>query len=164
MRVKHLIMVLAVGTLFLTACSSDGGAEAGPVLFDMELIEVKGATDGISAPDIDPTELSLGYGYKAPGDYEPENPDKFQVATYMFAPGAMTVAKGDDVSLRMFGVNGDEHEIFIQAPDGTKVVEEFVINRGRELTVNFDADQTGHYKVICINHAPTMTADIFSTG
>jgi len=165
MSVKFVfVAALMAGALLLTACGSDSGVEAGPVLFDVELIEVKGATDGISAPDVDPTGLSLGYGYKAPGDYDPENPDKFQVATYMFAPGAMTVAQGDDVTLRMFGVNGDEHEILVTAPDGTTSVDNFVVNRGREVSVNFDADQTGHYKVICLTHGPTMTADIFSTG
>ena len=164
MRLKNLITMLAISALVVAACSSDSGAEPGDVLFDVELIEVKGATDGIPAPDVDPTSLSRGYGYKAPGDYDPDNPDKFQVATYMFAPGAMTVAKGDAVTLRMFGVNGDEHVMFVQAPDGSTVVEAFTVNRGREDTVSFTADQTGHYKLICSNHSPTMTADIFSTG
>ncbi|RLE15543.1 MAG: hypothetical protein DRJ28_03965 [Actinobacteria bacterium] len=164
MRFRHLITVVAISALVVAACSSDSGAEPGDVLFDVELIEVKGATDGIPAPDVDPTSLSQGYGYKAPGDYDAENPAKFQVATYMFAPGAMTVAKGDSVTLRMFGVNGDEHLIFVQAPDGSTVVDAFTANRGREYSVSFDADQAGHYKLICTTHGPTMTADIFSTG
>ena len=68
------------------------------------------------------------------------------------------------MTLRMFGVNGDDHQIFVQAPDGSTVVEPFTANRGREYEVSFTADQTGHYKIICITHAPTMTADILSTG
>ena len=148
----------------MAACSSASGADPSDVTFYVELIEVKGATDGIAPPEVDPTSLSKGYGYKAPGAYDADNPDKFQVATYMFAPGAMGVVTGDEVTLRMFGVNGDEHTIFVQAPDGSTVVEPFIVNRGREHTVSFTADQAGHYKLICTTHGPTMTADLLSTG
>jgi len=160
---RRSVLLIVIGALVLAACGSSG-ATPSDVTFDVELIEVKGATDGIPAPETDPTSLSKGYGYKAPGDYDAENPDKFQVATYMFSPGAMSVVPGDDVTLRMFGVNGDEHQIFVQAPDGSTVVESFTINRGRELTVSFEADQLGHYKLICTTHGPTMTADILSNG
>lgn len=163
MTARRFLPLLVLVALVLAACGTTG-AEPGTVTFDVELIEVKGATDGISAPDIDPTTLSRGYGYKAPGDYDAESPDKFQVATYMFAPGAMTVVTGDDVTLRMFGVNGDEHEIFVQAPDGSTIVELFTINRGREVTASFTADQAGHYKLFCTTHGPTMSADILSVS
>lgn len=164
MQRKILISLLAVALLVVSACSSSSGADPSDVTFDVELIEVKGATDGISAPDTDPTSLSKGYGYKAPGVYDSENANKWQVATYMFAPGAMSVVTGDTVNLRMFGVNGDEHVIFVQAPDGSTVVDAFTANRGREYEVSFTASQGGHYKLICSTHAPTMTADILSIG
>jgi len=161
---RRLLGIVAVGALILGACTSGSSAEPGDVTFDVELVEIKGATDGIPAPDVDPTSLSTGYGYTAPGDYDAENPDKFQVATYMFSPGAMSVISGDQVTLRMFGVNGDEHTILVTAPDGSTSVDNFTVNRGREVIVDFAADQTGHYKVICLNHAPTMTADILSVS
>ena len=161
---RFLIGMAVMAMLFgLVAC---GGldAEAADVTFDIEAIEIKGATDGIAAPSVDPTTLSAGYRYKAPGDYDPENPAKWQVSTYMFSPGAMTVVKGDNVTLRLFGVNGDEHAIWVEAPDGSRVVESSVLNRGREISLNFTADETGHYKLVCGSHAPTMTADILSVG
>jgi plastocyanin len=161
---KKLMLLFVLGALVLSACNSAAAADPSEVTFDVELVEIKGSTDGIPPPETDPTTLSTGYGYKAPGDYDPETPDKWQVATYMFSPGAMSVVEGDTVNLRMFGVNGDEHQIYVQAPDGTTVVEAFTANRGREYKVNFTADQTGHYKIICTTHAPTMTADILSTG
>lgn len=164
MKPQLLITMLVIGALALTACGTTSGADPSAVTFDVELIEVKGATDGITAPSPDPETLSKGYGYKPPGEYDADNPNKWQVATYMFSPGAMSVVQGDTVTLRMFGVNGDEHEIFVQAPDGSTVVEPFTANRGREYEVSFTADQTGHYKIICTTHAPTMTADILSTG
>lgn len=163
MKSKQLVVLLVIGALALTACGTSG-ADPSDVRFDVELIEVKGATDGITAPDPNPETLSSGYGYTPPGEYDADNPNKWQVATYMFAPGAMSVVEGDDVTLRMFGVNGDEHQIFVQAPDGSTVVDSFTVNRGREVTVGFTADQAGHYKIICTTHAPTMTADILSTG
>ena len=164
MQWKSIIVLVAFAALAVAACSSASAADPSDVTFDVELVEIKGATDGIPPPDVDPTSLSKGYGYKAPGEYDAENPAKFQVATYMFSPGAMSVVSGDNVTLRMFGVNGDEHQIFVQAPDGSTVVDPFTINRGRELSVSFQADQAGHYKLICTTHGPTMTADILSNG
>ena len=67
MRLKYLVTIVAISALAITACSSATGADPGDVTFDVELIEVKGATDGIPAPDTDPKSLSKGYGYKAPG-------------------------------------------------------------------------------------------------
>jgi len=164
MRPRRLIIFSVMAGLVLAACGSTTSAAPGDVTFDVELIEIKGATDGIDAPDTDPTTLSAGYGFTPPGEYNTENPNEWQVATYMFAPGAMSVVQGDEVSLRMFGVNGNEHTMTVQAPDGATVVESFTVNRGQEVTVDFTADQAGHYKIFCASHAPTMTADILSIG
>ena len=164
MRPLRLVIIGAIAGLVLAACGGTSSTAPSDVTFDVQLIEVKGATDGIAAPDIDPATLSAGYGYTPPGEFDPENPNKWQVATYMFAPGAMSVVQGDKVTLRMFGVNGNEHTMTVQAPDGATSIESFTVNRGQEVTVDFTADQTGHYKIFCANHAPTMTADIFSIG
>lgn len=161
MTAKRFLPLLLLVALGLSACGASG-AEPGDVTFDVELIEVKGATDGISAPDIDPTSLSAGYGYTPPGEYDAESPNKWQVATYMFSPAAMTVVQGDEVTLRFFGVNGDHHGLSLVAPDGTVVVDQFEMNRGREGLLTFNADQLGHYKLICADHSPTMTANILS--
>ena len=163
MRSHRVVLLALIGALVLTACGNTSGAAPSEVTFDVELIEVKGATDGIAAPDPDPKTLSGGYGYTPPGEYDTESPNTWQVAAYMFSPGAMSVIQGDTVTLRMFGVNGDEHQVFVQAPDGSTVVDPFTINRGREYEVDFTADQTGHYKIVCVSHSPTMTADILST-
>lgn len=165
MRSTRFLSALAVlGMLVGLAACGGIDAEASDVTFDVEAVEIKGATDGISAPDVDPTTLSAGYRYNAPGDYDAENPAKWQVSTYMFSPGAMSVVKGDNVTLRLFGVNGDEHTVWVEAPDGSTAAASTVLNRGREISLNFTADQVGHYKLLCGNHAPTMTADILSVG
>jgi len=164
MRRQRQVFLLVIAGLLLAACGTTTSADPGEVTFDVQLIEVKGATDGIDAPETDPATLSEGYGYTPPGEFDAENPNKWQVATYMFSPGAMSVVQGDQVTLRVFGVNGDEHTMLVQAPDGSTAIESFTVNRGREVTVDFTADQSGHYKIFCANHAPTMTADILSLG
>jgi plastocyanin len=157
-----MAVTLAVVGLILLACGETSSVTPGEVTFDVELIEVKGATDKLAAPETDPSSLSSGYGYTAPGEFNTENPSQWQVATYMYSPGAMSVIQGDAVTLRFFGVNGDEHTMFVQSPDGSTVVDAFTVNRGREETVNFTASQAGHYKIFCSTHTPTMTADILS--
>ena len=156
-----LIGLLALSALALTACggSAAPAVEPSEVLFDVELIEVKGATDGIPAPEVDPESLSAGYRFTAPGDYDAENSEKWQVSTYMFNPAAMSVFQNDEVTLRLFGVNGDEHILTLVAPDGSTVASD-TINRGREIDLSFTADQAGYYKLICANHSPTMQAPI----
>jgi len=156
------IPVAALLGLLVAACGSDAGPSE--VTFDVELIEIKGSTDGIAPPEVDPASLSLGYRYKQPGAVDPENANKWEVSTYIFAPGSMSVVQGDTVTLRMFGVNGDVHDVYVVAPDGTVAVEALTVNRGREYIVTFEASQTGHYKLLCTTHAPTMQADILSLG
>lgn len=159
-RYVGLLMVCA---LALAACATSSAAP-GDVTFDVELIEVKGATDGIAPPTADPTSLSSGYGFTPPGEYDADNPDKWQVATYMFSPAAMSVIQGDEVTFRFFGVNGDHHQMRLVGPDGSTVVESFDMSRGQEKLVTFTADQLGHYKLFCSTHSPTMTADILSVS
>lgn len=161
---RKTVLAVAGAFVFLLSSCGGGGIDPSAVTFDVQLIEIKGATDGIDAPEVDPATLSAGYRFTPPGDYDADNPAKWQVSTYMFAPGAMTVAQGDVVTLRMFGINGDDHTIWVEAPDGTLAVPEFTINRGREASVSFNADQAGHYKLLCGNHAPTMQSDIFAVA
>ncbi len=161
MRSHPILVLVALAAMVLAACGGSG-AEPSEVTFDVELIEIKGATDGIPAPAVDPETLSAGYGFTPPGEYDADNPDKWQVATYMFSPGAMSVVQGDEVTLRFFGVNGNHHGITLVAPDGSVVVDHFDMTRGQEGLLTFTAEQLGHYKLLCADHAPTMTANILA--
>lgn len=42
--------------------------------------------------------------------------------SYVFLPGFVTVRQGDRVTLTAFVVNGDEHEIHVNGPDGALAV------------------------------------------
>ncbi|MCZ6906980.1 MAG: hypothetical protein O7G28_06815, partial [Deltaproteobacteria bacterium] len=57
-----------------------------------------------------------------------------------------------------FIVNGDEHEVWITDPDGQRVVAPRKWNRGREYHVQFAAEKTGSYQLVCSVHAPSMIA------
>jgi hypothetical protein len=182
-----LLLALAAGLLVLAACS-DGASEedleevqadvaaiqadiealdsptsVGPVdrLIEVTGFEVKGttSTDDLAAPEIDPETLSAGYGYSAPG-FDDENPTNWRVASYMWNAGDMTAFQGDSMSLHVFILNGNEHNVWVEAPDGSKVVQDIEMNRGRTYDLDFEATQAGVYQLVCSTHAPTMTADI----
>jgi len=162
MSKKTLIVltVLIFTAMLATACGGSGLAPS-EVTFDISIIEIKGATDGIDPPSDNPADLSTGYRYTPPGEYDESNPDKWQVSTYLFSPSALTAVQGDKVTLRFFVVNGDTHVTWLEAPDGSRV-DEVTMNRGREYTLNFTADQAGYYTMHCDNHAPTMSAQILA--
>ncbi|MBI2171177.1 MAG: hypothetical protein HYU30_04040 [Chloroflexi bacterium] len=137
-------------------------APAGKVEYTVRGVEIKGATstDSLAAPTSDPAKLSDGYRYKGPGVFEPANPKRWEVSTYIWTPGAITALQGDQVNLRIFIINGDKHTTWVEGPDGKEVVKEEVQNRGREYLMTFTASQVGTYKLICNEHDPTMRAVI----
>ena len=176
-----LLLAMASGALLLAACSSDG--DVGPVedrvsavesdlaallppptehFIEVTAFEVKGATSAndLAPPDVDPSTLSDGFGFKGPGDYDPDNPDKWQVASYMWLPGQMVAYQGDTLNLHFFILNGNEHAVWIEGPDGETVVDETEMNRGREYNMSASVATAGVYRLICNNHEPTMTAEI----
>ncbi len=162
---KKSLPIVALLLLALTIAGCAGIEEAGlsgeSVTIDVNVIEIKGATDGIEPPSVDPASLSSGYKFSAPGDYDAENPDKWQVSSYMFSPAELVVTQGSDVTLRTFVLNGDEHVTWLLAPDGSKVPgTDFTLNRGRQYEIEFTADQAGYYTWECTNHHPTMSAKI----
>lgn len=152
---------VSLAVFFIASCGGNddsAGIDLPPsqVMIPVTQVEVKGATDGIAPPDVDPATLSKGYRYKAPGEYDPANPNKWQVSAYFFTPSYVTVVQGDNITLRIFVVNGDRHVDWIEGPDGREVVHQEVANRGREYTLSFVAEQAGYYIVHCDEHEPTM--------
>lgn len=182
-----LLLALAAGLLVLSACSDgaseedleavqadiaglqadvdalDSPASVGSVdrVIEVTAFEVKGTTntDDLAAPDVDPKTLSAGFGYNAPG-FDDDSPNNWRVASYMWTPGNMVAFQGDSIDLHTFVLNGNFHNVWVEAPDGTKVVDDIEMNRGRTYNLEFDATEAGVYKLVCSTHGPTMTAEI----
>ena len=123
-------------------------------------LEVKGSTtiDKLAPPPVDPTDISKGYAFKAPGVADKNAPQKWEVSTYLFSPGFVTVRQGDTVHLTAFVVNGDEHEVRVTDPKGREVIAKTKWNRGRQYEVSFVVEKVGPYQLTCSSHAPTMAA------
>lgn len=128
----------------------------------MSAIEVKGGTSAekLAPPAINPKDLSKGYEFKAPGEADKGDPKRWDVSSYMFSPSFVTVRQGDTVRFTVFVVNGDEHEVQVNDPDGREVVSKTKWNRGREYQISFVAKKVGTYHLACSTHAPTMAANI----
>jgi len=167
MKRTLLSLFVVLTTLMLAACGSGNqqtgvGLSPSQVMIPVVQVEVKGATDGIAPPDVNPETLSKGYRYKPPGEYDPSNPDKWQVSAYFFEPSFVTVVQGDSITLRIFVINGDRHVDWIEAPDGSEATHEEVANRGREYMISFVAEQAGYYILHCDEHEPTMRMTLLS--
>jgi plastocyanin len=161
-----LLAVAAAALLLVAACGDDddgGGVSIPPTdrLIEVTGFEVKGTTntDDLAVPEVDPETLSAGFGYDAPG-FDDGNPKNWRVASYMWTPGNMIAFEGDSIDLHTFILNGNSHNVWVEDPDGSKVVEDIEMNRGRDYNLEFEATKAGVYKLICSTHAPTMTAEI----
>lgn len=157
---KVASLVVALGAWLVFPVGPSFGQGDAPITHTIFLtgMELKGSTtaDKLAPPSVSPADLSKGYGFKGPGEADKNDPKKWEVASYIFAPGFVTVWQGDTVKLVAFLVNGDEHEVWVTAPDGRRVVPASKWNRGRQYEISFVADQPGPYKLTCSNHAPSM--------
>ena len=166
MRRQYLGRTVVLGALILSGAllAGDVGAQQAATTHTifMNAVEFKGSTTTgkLAPPSANPAELSKGYVLKAPGEADKNAPDQWEVASYTFTPGFITVQKGDTVALSTFVVNGDKHEVAVLAPDGQAVVPKATWTRGQEYRVSFVADKVGTYHLSCSIHAPTMTASI----
>ena len=161
LRVIHAGLVLCAVFLSTSEVLGQSGGPTTHTIF-MTAIELKGATtvDKLAPPPINPKELSKGYEFKPPGEADKSDPKKWEVSSYRFAPGFVTVRQGDTVKLTVFVVNADEHEVGITDPEGREVAARAKWKRGREYQVSFVAKKIGSYHLTCSTHAPTMTATI----
>lgn len=158
-------VLAGVAILSLVLASSSGAQEDATTLHTIFLtgLEVKGTTtaDKLEPPSVDPRELSKGFGFKSSGEADKKTPPTWEVSSYIFSPSFATVRQGDRVRLSVFLVNGDAHEVFVTAPDGSVPVIKRTWNRGREYQVEFVAEKVGTYQLTCSTHAPTMAAAFF---
>lgn len=161
-RTYTLALLVAMAALFLAVAACGNGSDSEVKEFHLTGVEWKGTTsaDSLAPPEVDPTALSAGYRFKQIG-FDSENPQNWQVASYVWTPGSMVVNQGDLVKLSAFIVNGDHHASRLIAPDGS-VLQTLEMERGREYKLSFVATQPGTYRLLCDTHGPSMTANILS--
>lgn len=135
--------------------------EATDRFIEVTAFEIKGTTSrtSLDPPSVDPSTLSDGYGYNAPG-FDEGNPDNWRVASYLWNPGQLVAYQGDTLNLHFFILNGNEHVVWVEDPDGNVVADVTEMNRGREYDFVVNAVKPGVYQLICSTHGPTMTAEI----
>ena len=141
-----LIVTLATG-LVAAACGSAANAPAATNrVISMSAVEYKGSTEVAKEP-FPTSELPGGGGYlrKEPKD------GKWETSTYRWEPGTVVVYQGDEVELRIFGVNGADHPGRIEGYD-----KAFNVKRGQLTTVSFRADRAGVFGIFCDVHQPSM--------
>jgi hypothetical protein len=151
---KHKPLVLAgllIALVALVAAACGGEKAAATIsptkwVINMSAVEYKGSTDVAQEPF--PAQAAPpggGYILKPPKD------GRWETSAYRWAPEVITVFQGDDVELRIFGINGAEHPSKIEG-----YVDSFNVKRGQLTTVAFKADRVGAFKLICGIHLPSM--------
>ena len=114
----------------------------------MNAIEPKGSTTTDKEPfPTDPLPLGGGYALK-----DPDEEGKWIVETYIWEPSVIVVYEGDDITLKILGINGAQHTAKIE-----EYVSTFTVKRGQITTLNFVADKAGTFKIECTTHQPSMT-------
>ncbi len=174
-RTRARLGVLTLGALFVvSACAPAAGPAPAPApavtiptgerTFAMTGIEYKGSTStkDLGVPDRDPSKLSDGYRYKPPGKADASDATKWEVSSYRFEPGSLTAITGDKVTLLVFIVNGDKHNVWIEGPDGKELLGKQTMNRGREYKLTLTLAKPGAYRIVCEEHDPTMTAYLWA--
>jgi heme/copper-type cytochrome/quinol oxidase subunit 2 len=82
------------------------------------------------------------------GEWKYTSPDgQTVIESYRWDPATLVVAKGSNVTLQIFGVNGSHHTIHIEA---LKVHAE--VTRGQKTTAQFTADKKGIFPILCLDH------------
>lgn len=82
------------------------------------------------------------------GEFSSTTSDGKKIEAYRFDPGTISIPDNEDVSLRIFGVNGDEHPFYIEGTDikGT-------VKKGEETVVSLHFKEKGTYRLICDTHS-----------
>ena len=128
-----------------------GDARAEKRFFTIAAVEPKGGVTTDKEPF--PTEaLPAGGGYVL---NKPDSNNRWEVSTYLWMPGQITVNEGDEVTLEFVGINGASHPTTIKGLGKT-----FVLKRGSATRVSFVADKAGIFPIECATHKPSMTGEI----
>jgi len=128
-----------------------GPAAPGKRFITMAAVEMKGGATVDKEP-FPGQALPEGAGYVLK---KPDASGRWEVSTYRFMPSQILVNRGDEVTLEMVGINGDEHPTVIEGYAVTLIVK-----RGQVSRVTFKADKAGVFPIVCGKHHPAMRGEL----
>jgi plastocyanin len=99
-------------------------------------------TSGFTESSTDPYIFNM-----VTSEFSSKTEDGKEIESYRWDPGTIVVQKGQDITLKIYGVNGKEHPFYIEGTDYKGVVQK---GEETELTVRFDKE--GTYRLICTAH------------
>lgn len=148
-----VLALVALAVISLSACAAPAAArlQPGERTVYLAAFEPKGSASVDKEP-FPEASLPPGGGYILK---EPDDTGTWQVETYVWLPGEITVVEGDKVTLQVLGVNGAIHPSRIEGYDVG-----FEVKRGQVTTVTFTADKAGVFKILCDAHQPSMTGTL----
>lgn len=152
-RSRSIVLLMAaalVGTVGATGAAVAEGDATGVTLY-MAAVEPKGSTNVEKEP-FPEAALPEGGGYVL---REPDADGNWTVSVYMWMPEQVVVTEGDEVTLRIVGINGAAHPSIIEGYDIA-----FDVARGALTEVTFTADKVGTFPILCTIHQPTMTGQL----
>lgn len=85
------------------------------------------------------------------GEFSTTTAEGQHIESYRWDPGTVFVNKGENVKLKLFGVNGSHHPFIIE---GLNI--QGVVKKGEETTVSFHAAKEGIYRIICFTHPDSV--------
>ncbi|QYR20565.1 cupredoxin domain-containing protein [Paenibacillus sp. sptzw28] len=81
------------------------------------------------------------------GEFQSKTADGKEIEVYRWDPGTLIVNAGEQVELRITGINGASHPFVIE---GLGVKGE--VTKGKTTSVRFSAETKGTYPIVCLTH------------
>lgn len=80
-------------------------------------------------------------------EYKGKTKDGKEIESYRWDPGTVYVPEGKEVTLSIYGVNGESHPFYIE---GTDIKGE--VKKGEETRIKVKFNKEGIYRIICPTH------------
>ncbi|MCK6205304.1 hypothetical protein KZX50_07570 [Bacillus infantis] len=81
------------------------------------------------------------------GEFKATLPDGKELEAYRWDPGTIFIKEGEEVVLKISGINGMEHPFIIEGTDIKGIVK-----KGGETSVPVKIDKEGIYRLVCLTH------------
>jgi heme/copper-type cytochrome/quinol oxidase subunit 2 len=81
------------------------------------------------------------------GEFKTKTKSGKTIEAYRWDPGTIVVPKDKEITLSIYGVNGEKHPFFIEGTNVSGTVE-----KGKETKIKMKFTQEGTYRLICTTH------------